>query len=103
MASRQDLNLRPAAEKVLAVGDVLCPLSIALQMSVRPPVVWSERPTMKKDQRPPGRTHHARHRDARPSEGKHVTQFSVTTTECAGNGKERPEYQSIVKGLAHNA
>jgi hypothetical protein len=52
---------------------------------------------MKRDQRPPGRTHHARPRDARPSEGKHVTQLSVATTECPGNGKERPEYQSIVK------
>jgi single-strand DNA-binding protein len=28
--------------------------------------------------------------------GKHVTQFSVATTEYAGNGKERPEYHNIV-------
>ena len=28
--------------------------------------------------------------------GKHVTQFSVATHEYAGNGKERPEYHSIV-------
>jgi hypothetical protein len=28
--------------------------------------------------------------------GKHVTQFSVATTEYAGNGKERPEYHHIV-------
>jgi len=28
--------------------------------------------------------------------GKHVTQFSVSTTEYAGNGKERPEYHNIV-------
>jgi hypothetical protein len=27
---------------------------------------------------------------------KHVTQFSVATTEYAGNGKERPEYHNIV-------
>jgi hypothetical protein len=25
--------------------------------------------------------------------GKHLTQFSLTTTEYAGNGKERPECQ----------
>ncbi len=51
---------------------------------------------MEKDQRPPGGTDHAPPRDARPGEGKHVTQFSVATTECAGNGKERPEYQFSV-------
>jgi hypothetical protein len=51
---------------------------------------------MEKDQRPPGATDHAPPRDARPGEGKHVTQFSVATTECAGNGKERPEYQFSV-------
>jgi single-strand DNA-binding protein len=28
--------------------------------------------------------------------GKHVTQFSVATTEYAGNGKERPEFHNIV-------
>jgi single-strand DNA-binding protein len=28
--------------------------------------------------------------------GKHVAQFSVATTEYAGNGKERPEYHNIV-------
>ncbi len=28
--------------------------------------------------------------------GKHVTQFSVATNEYAGNGKERPEFHSIV-------
>src|SRR6266516_1497277 len=28
--------------------------------------------------------------------GKYVTQFSVATTEYAGNGKERPEYHNIV-------
>ena len=28
--------------------------------------------------------------------GKNVTQFSVATTEYAGNGKERPEYHNIV-------
>lgn len=28
--------------------------------------------------------------------GKHVTQFSVATTEYAGNGKERPEYHNVV-------
>src|SRR6185369_14245010 len=28
--------------------------------------------------------------------GKHVTQFSVATTEYAGNGKERPEYHAVV-------
>ena len=28
--------------------------------------------------------------------GKHVTQFSLATTEYAGNGKERPEYHNIV-------
>ena len=28
--------------------------------------------------------------------GKHVTQFSVATTEYAGNGKERPEYHNLV-------
>jgi single-strand DNA-binding protein len=28
--------------------------------------------------------------------GKHVTQFSVATTEYAGNGKERAEYHNIV-------
>ena len=28
--------------------------------------------------------------------GRHVTQFSVATTEYAGNGKERPEYHNIV-------
>jgi single-stranded DNA-binding protein len=28
--------------------------------------------------------------------GKHVTQFSVATSEYAGNGKERPEYHNIV-------
>ena len=28
--------------------------------------------------------------------GKHVTQFSVATTEYAGKGKERPEYHNIV-------
>ncbi len=28
--------------------------------------------------------------------GAHVTQFSVATTEYAGNGKERPEYHNIV-------
>ena len=28
--------------------------------------------------------------------GKHVTQFSVATTEYAGNGKERPEFYNIV-------
>jgi hypothetical protein len=51
---------------------------------------------MEKDQRPPGATDHAPPRDARPGEGKHVTQFSVATTECAGNGKERPGYQFSV-------
>lgn len=30
------------------------------------------------------------------SSGKHVTQFSVATTEYAGNGKERPEFHNIV-------
>jgi single-strand DNA-binding protein len=28
--------------------------------------------------------------------GKHVTQFSVATTEYAGNGKERPEFHNVV-------
>jgi len=28
--------------------------------------------------------------------GKHVTQFSVATTEYAGDGKERPEYHNVV-------
>lgn len=28
--------------------------------------------------------------------GKHVTQFSLATTEYAGNGKEHPEYHNIV-------
>lgn len=28
--------------------------------------------------------------------GKHVTQFSLATTEYAGNGKERPEYHNVV-------
>ena len=28
--------------------------------------------------------------------GKHVTQFSVATTEYAGNGKERGEFHNIV-------
>ena len=28
--------------------------------------------------------------------GKHVTQFSVATSEYAGNGKERPEFHNIV-------
>ena len=28
--------------------------------------------------------------------GKHVTQFSVATSEYAGNGKERPEYHNVV-------
>ena len=28
--------------------------------------------------------------------GKHVTQFSLATTEYAGNGQERPEYHNIV-------
>lgn len=31
--------------------------------------------------------------------GKHVTQFSVATTEYAGNGKERPEYNIVVWDL----
>ena len=51
---------------------------------------------MEKNQRPPSPTHHARPRDAHPGEGKHVMQFSVATTECAGNGKERPEYKFSV-------
>ena len=28
--------------------------------------------------------------------GKHVTQFSVATNEYAGNGKERPEFHTVV-------
>jgi len=28
--------------------------------------------------------------------GKHVTQFSVATTEYAGNGKERGEFHNVV-------
>jgi single-strand DNA-binding protein len=28
--------------------------------------------------------------------GKHVTQFTVATTEYAGNGKERGEFHNIV-------
>ena len=28
--------------------------------------------------------------------GKHVTQFSIATTEYAGNGQERPEYHNVV-------